>query len=197
MFNTILFGYLVFLLLINNFKKNILNIYRRISRRNQAVDILPRVAKQLPPMPQLPPDTFRRWLPLLLPTDIFCQYLTESFEIFTTHATITDGYSVGDYHWKDRRNYSISKVLEGNFFLARFAVYNTVGVWFFLLSTKIATEWEITDGRIPSVKYLPTVSVPHTDGMNPSVKLFNGVVFIIHGMEQLWVHCSFHDHARY
>jgi len=132
MFNTILFGYLVFLLLINNFLKNILNIYRRISRRNQAVNILPRVTKQLPPMPQLPPDTFCRWLPLLLSTDIFRWYLTESSEIFTTHATITDRYFVGDYHWKDRRNYSVGKVLAGNCFLAHFTVYNTVGVWFFI-----------------------------------------------------------------
>jgi len=33
-----------------------------------------------------------------------------------------------------------------------------------------------SDGRIPSVKILPMVRVPHTDEMNPSVKLFNGVV---------------------
>jgi hypothetical protein len=48
----------------------------------------------------------------------------------------------------------------------------------------LAKEWEITDdqnsdGRIPSVKILPTVCVPHTDEMNPSVKLFNGLVTVV------------------
>ena len=97
MFNTNLFGYSVFLLLINNFLKNILNKYRQLSRRNQAVDILPRVAKKLPPMPQSSTNIFCRYLPLLLPTEYIRRYLTESSEIFTVHATITNGYSVSGY----------------------------------------------------------------------------------------------------
>jgi hypothetical protein len=49
-------------------------------------------------------------------------------------------------------------------------------------------EGEITndhasDGLIPSampsVKVLLTVFVPHTDGINPSIKLFNGVVMFV------------------
>ena len=72
--------------------------------------------------------------------------------------------------------------------LARVAVCNTVGISvgnFFLLPTKIAKECEITDShdsdgiipsKIPSVILLPTVFVPYIDRINPSVKLFNGVV---------------------
>lgn len=42
-------------------------------------------------------------------------------------------------------------------------------------------EWEINDDQnsdeqISSVKILPTVFVPNTDGLNLSIKLFNGVV---------------------
>ena len=56
--------------------------------------------------------------------------------------------------------------------------------------TKLATEWKITDdqyfdGRILSVKMLPTVCVPHTDGMNPSIKLFDGVVLILEVAESI------------
>jgi hypothetical protein len=41
-------------------------------------------------------DIFRWCLLLILPTKYICRYCTESFEIFTVHATITDGQSVGD-----------------------------------------------------------------------------------------------------
>jgi len=116
-------------------------------------------------MPQSPTDIFRRCLPSLLPTDYICRYFIESSEIFTAHATITN------------------EVLTGKKILARFAVCKTVGVWFFLFPTKLATERGITDdqdGRIPSVmplvRILPKNCMPYTDGMNPSVKLFNGVV---------------------
>jgi len=134
-------------------------------------------------MPQSPTDIFRRCLPSLLPTDYICRYFIESSEIFTAHATITNGHSVGDYHWKYRRNYSVGEVLTGKKILARFAVCKTVGVWFFLFPIELATERGITDDqdrRIPSVmplvRILPTNCMPYTDGMNPSVKLFNGVV---------------------
>jgi hypothetical protein len=55
----------------------------------------------------------------------------------------------------------------------------------FLLPTEIATECEITDAHdsdgiipseIPSVTLLLTIFVPYTDRINPSVKLFNGVM---------------------
>jgi hypothetical protein len=36
-----------------------------------------------------------------------------------------------------------------------------------------------TDGRGPSVIILPTECIPVTDGISPSVKLFNGVVYLI------------------
>jgi hypothetical protein len=106
--------------------------------------------------------------------------ILQSSEIFTVHTTITDCHSVGDYRCNYRRNYSVGKVLTGIIFLARFAVCKTVGV-FFLFSTELATEREITDDqysdeRIRSVKILPTNCVPYTNGMNPSVKPFNGVV---------------------
>jgi len=130
MFNTILFGYLlgwlVFLLLINNFLKY-LNKFRRPYRQNQAVDILLRVAKKLPPMPQSPMNIVHQCLSLLLPTENICRYFTESYEIFIAHATITDGYFIGDYRWKYRRSYFVGKVLVGKNFFAHFAV----GVCFF------------------------------------------------------------------
>jgi hypothetical protein len=55
----------------------------------------------------------------------------------------------------------------------------------FLFATELATERGITDdyhidGRVlsvrPSVNISPTEFIPVTDGMSPSVKLFNGVV---------------------
>jgi len=56
---------------------------------------------------------------------------------------------------------------------------------FFLFATKLKTEMGFTDdcytdGRVPlvrpSVIISPTDFIPVTDGISPSVKLFNGVV---------------------
>ena len=56
---------------------------------------------------------------------------------------------------------------------------------FFLFATDLATEMEVTDdwytdGRFPSVSpsviITPTDLIVVTDGISPSVKLFNGVV---------------------
>jgi len=50
---------------------------------------------------------------------------------------------------------------------------------FFLLPTEMVTELELPTLITPmilSVRILPTVFVPYTDGINPSVKLYNGVV---------------------
>jgi hypothetical protein len=74
---------------------------------------------------------------------------------------------------------------RGNFFLARLSVCITAGVsvggWFFLFATELATEmgftddW-FTDGESPSVLGSPTDFIAITDGINPSVKLDNVVV---------------------
>jgi hypothetical protein len=64
-------------------------------------------------------------------------------------------------------------------FLTRF----TVGVWFFffLFPTELTRNGELPTINIslvmPSVKLLPTNCVPYTNKINPSVKLFNSVVF--------------------
>jgi hypothetical protein len=73
--------------------------------------------------------------------------------------------------------------------LARVSVCITVGVsvgeWFFLFATELATEMGFTDdcftdGRDPSVNpsvlFSPTEFIAITDGINPSVKLDNVVV---------------------
>ena len=84
----------------------------------------------------------------------------------------TDGLAVGN-------------VPARNFFLARVSVCITVGVsvgeWFFLFATELATEMGFTDdcftdGRDPSVLFSPTEFIAITDGINPSVKLDNVVV---------------------
>ena len=85
---------------------------------------------------------------------------------------ITDGLAVGN-------------VPARNFFLARVSVCITVGVsvggWFFLFATELATEmgftddW-FTDGTSPSVLVSPMDFIAITDGINPSVKLDNVVV---------------------
>jgi hypothetical protein len=76
--------------------------------------------------------------------------------------------------------------------LARVSVCITVGVsvggWFFLFATELATEmgftddW-FTDGTLPSVNpsvlVSPTDFIAITDGINPSVKLDNVVVKIM------------------
>jgi hypothetical protein len=77
--------------------------------------------------------------------------------------------------------------------LARVSVCITVGVsvggWFFLFATELATEmgftddW-FTDGSLPSVNpsvnpsvlFSPTDFIAVTDGINPSIKLDNVVV---------------------
>jgi hypothetical protein len=89
---------------------------------------------------------------------------------------ITDGFSVGN-------------VPAGNFFWPRVSVCITVGVsvggWFFLFATELATEMGFTDdcytdGRVPSVSpsvlFSPTDFIAVTDRINPSVKLDNVVV---------------------
>ena len=53
---------------------------------------------------------------------------------------------------------------------------------FFLFATDLATEMGVTDdwytdGRVPSVIISPTDCIAVTDGISPSVKLVNGVVF--------------------
>jgi hypothetical protein len=58
-----------------------------------------------------------------------------------------------------------------------------VGGFFFAteLATKgVVTDDYYTDGRVPSAKpsviISPTAFIPDTDGISPSVKLFNGIV---------------------
>jgi hypothetical protein len=57
---------------------------------------------------------------------------------------------------------------------------------FFLFATELATKMGVTDdyytdGRVPSVMpsviISPTEFIPVTDGISPSVKLFNGVMY--------------------
>jgi hypothetical protein len=57
----------------------------------------------------------------------------------------------------------------------------SVGEWFFLFATELATEMGFTDdcftdGRYPSVLFSPTEFIAITDGINLSVKLDNVVV---------------------
>jgi len=69
-----------------------------------------------------------------------------------------------------------------------------VGGWFFLFATELEMERGITDDyytdrRIPSVKpsgiISPTEFMPVTDGISPSVKLFNGVVIVFFKKKQI------------
>jgi hypothetical protein len=67
------------------------------------------------------------------------------------------------------------------FFGARVSVGVSVGGWFFLFATELATEMGFTDdcctdGRDPSVLFLPTEFIAVTDGISPSAKLYNVVV---------------------
>jgi hypothetical protein len=75
------------------------------------------------------------------------------------------------------------------FFLARrVSVCKTISVpsvGVFLFATELATEMGVTDdyytdGRVPSMRpsviISPTEFIPVTDGISPSIKLFNGVV---------------------
>jgi len=92
---------------------------------------------------------------------------------------ITDGLAVGN-------------VPARNFFLARVSVCITVGVsvggWFFLFATELATKMGFTDDWFtdealpsvnPSVLFSPTDFIAVTDGINPSVKLDNVVVLFL------------------
>jgi len=42
----------------------------------------------------------------------------------------------------------------------------------------VTDDW-YTDGRVPSVIISPTDFIPVTDGISPSIKLFNGVVSMV------------------
>ena len=89
------------------------------------------------------------------------------------------------YRWKYRLNKSAGKVLAGIFFGALpLSVRPSVFVYFFL-PRKVAMEMKITDDQyfdrrissvMLSVKILLTNCVFYTDRINPSIKLFNGVV---------------------
>jgi len=77
---------------------------------------------------------------------------------------------------------------RGIFFGARVSVCITIGVsvggWVFLFATELATEMGFTDdcytdGRDPSVLFLLTDFIVVTDGISPSVKLDNVVVFLL------------------
>ena len=78
-----------------------------------------------------------------------------------------------------------------HFFWARVSVCKTVGIpsvgGFFLFATELATKRGVTndyytDRRVPLVKpsviILPTECISFTDGISPSVKLFDGVVVL-------------------
>jgi len=98
-------------------------------------------------------------------------------------ATITDGITVEFY----RRNIA-SVTCGGNLFF--WHAYPSVcpskipSVFFFITDRNDdgirITDAHDSDGfvssEIPSVIILPTVCVPYTDGINPSVKLYNDVV---------------------
>jgi hypothetical protein len=80
---------------------------------------------------------------------------------------------------------AVGNVPARNFFLAHVSVCITVGVsiggWFFLFATELATEMRFTDdlftdGALPSVLFSPTDFIAVIDGINPSVKLDNVVV---------------------
>jgi hypothetical protein len=119
--------------------------------------------------------------------DSIRRYSTESCQTITSHAIITDelyvGKSIGDYRWNCRRVYSVGNVSTGNVFFAR--VYPSVRPLVFRRCVFFSTEMGFTDdcytdGRVLSVRpsgiISPTDFIPVTDGISPSVKLFNGVV---------------------
>jgi hypothetical protein len=79
--------------------------------------------------------------------------------------------------------------VAGIFFLALLSVCmsvgNSFGLFIFFITDRHGDEIRITDAHdsdefvsseIPSVIISPTVCVPFTDGINPSVKLYNDVV---------------------
>jgi hypothetical protein len=124
---------------------------------------------------------------------IIHRYHTESCNKITSHATITDGLSVGNavgnFKGNYRRIYSVSNVPAGNFFWrTRIRLYyrRCFRRWVvFLFATELATEMGFTDdcytdGTLPSVSpsvlFSPTDCIAFTDGIIPSVKLDNVVV---------------------
>jgi len=103
-------------------------------------------------------------------------------------ATITDGITDGITVEFYRRNIP-SVTCGGKFFfgaLIRLYVRQKFHRYFcFFIADRHGDEIRITDAHvsdgfvsleIPSVIILPMVFVPFTDGMNPLVKLYNGVV---------------------
>jgi len=71
------------------------------------------------------------------------------------------------------------------FFWPRVSVGVSVGGWFFLFATELATEMRFTDdcytdGRDPSVLFLLMEFIAVTDGISPSAKLYNVVVTRLH-----------------
>jgi len=80
---------------------------------------------------------------------------------------ITDGYST-----------SVMFLRETFFWRARIRRWVV-----FLFTTELATEMGFTDGRdpsvTPSVLLLPTECIDVTDGISPSAKLYNVVVFFL------------------
>jgi hypothetical protein len=87
-----------------------------------------------------------------------------------------------------RRKYSIGNLVAGILFWRAYpsvipSAFPSVLVFFITDRNGdgiIITDAYDADGLNPSeilsVKLLPTVCVPYTDGINPSVKLYNGVV---------------------
>jgi len=79
--------------------------------------------------------------------------------------------------------------------IRRWTVGVSVGGWFFLFAAELATKMGFTDdcytdGRDPSVTLsvllLPTECITVTDGISPSVKLYNVVVNLELRFTQLW-----------
>jgi hypothetical protein len=87
--------------------------------------------------------------------------------------------------------------------LARISVCNAivifVGIVFFITDRNgdgiIITDAHDADGinpsEIPSVIILPTGFVPYTDGINPSAKLYNGIVtFLNYYLKKKHINCN-------
>jgi hypothetical protein len=100
----------------------------------------------------------------------------------------TDNSSVITVEISDGFIPSVMFPRETFFFVARVSVCKTVGGWFFLFATELATKRVVTDDyytdrRVPSVRpsviIWPTTFIPDTDRISPSVKLFNGVVSLV------------------
>jgi hypothetical protein len=139
-------------------------------------------------MPQSPMDIFHRCLPLLLPTEYSVGILQRVLKYLPPMPQSLTGFSsVITVENIDGSITSVKFSRELFFWRASLSIRPTM-VGFSLFLTESGTERGITDdqyfnGRIlsvrSSVKMLPTDYMPYTDGINPSVKLFNGVVKII------------------